>query len=98
MKNTFDMRLFLSGVLTGSKSTQRRHLHQAIIIQTAIQQRWQLSNPWSWKSKHLNWFMRNHLKHHSDSTRYYYKLTINLIFIRTGQKRPKQDRNARSHQ
>jgi len=42
---TFDMELFLSGVLTGLKVTQQRHLRQARIMQAAIQQRWQCDNP-----------------------------------------------------
>ena len=41
MSKSFDMTLFLSGVLTGSKATQQRHPRQARIMQAAIQQRWQ---------------------------------------------------------
>ncbi len=41
MTRPFDMALFLSGVLTGSKITQQQHLRQARIMQAAIQQRWQ---------------------------------------------------------
>jgi hypothetical protein len=31
--------------LAGSKTTQQRHLRQALIMQAAIQQRWQRDNP-----------------------------------------------------
>jgi hypothetical protein len=47
----FDVALFLSGVLTGSKATQQRHLWQARIMQAAIQQRWRRDNPWTWQLK-----------------------------------------------
>jgi hypothetical protein len=63
---SFDMALFLSGVLTGSKATQQRHLRQARIMQAAIQQRWQRDNPWTWQLKHVRWFLTQHLKDHSE--------------------------------
>ena len=78
------MALFLSGVLTGSTATQQRHLRQARIMQAAIQQRWQRSNPWTWQRKHVRWFFAQHLKDHSDATRYYYRLTALLIWKRLG--------------
>lgn len=79
MTQPFDMALFLSGVLTGSKVTQQRHLRQAQLMQAAIQQRWQRDNPWTWQHKHLRWFLTHYLKHHAKSTRYYYLLTTRLI-------------------
>ena len=82
MIKTFDMNLFLSGVLKGSKSTQQRHQRQARKMQEAIQQRWRRDNPWSWKQKHLRWFLIQHLKNHSKSSRYYYQLTAKLICMR----------------
>ena len=78
MSKPFDMGLFLSGVLTGSKVTQQRHLRQARIMQAAIQQRWQLDNPWTWQLKHVRWFLTQRLKHHSDASRNYYRLTTLL--------------------
>ena len=80
----FDMALFLSGVLTGSKVTQQRHLRQARAMQAAIGKRWQRDNPWTWKQKHFQWFMAIHLANHSEATRYYYRLTIQLIAKRRG--------------
>lgn len=47
MTKPFDMALLLSGVLTGSEVTQERHLCQALIMQAAIQNRWQRDNPWT---------------------------------------------------
>lgn len=79
MAQPFDMTLFMRGVLTGSKVTQQRHLRQARIMQTAIQQRWQRDNPWTWQHKHLRWFLAHFLKDHAHSTRYYYLLTALLI-------------------
>nr|WP_302056082.1 hypothetical protein [Pseudomonas sp. SBB6] len=78
------MALFLSGVLTGSNATQQRHLRQARIMQAAIQQRWQRDNPWTWQLKHVRWFLTQHLQDHSDTTRYYYRLTVVLIWKRMG--------------
>ena len=40
MSTAFDMELFLSGVLTGSHATRKRHLQQAKAIQIAIAERW----------------------------------------------------------
>lgn len=87
MTKPFDMALFLSGGLTGSKVTQQRHLRQAGIMQAAIQQRWQRDNPWTWQLKHLRWFLTQYLKNHSGATRYYYQLTAVLIWNRVGKDR-----------
>jgi len=81
----FDMALFLSGVLTGSKATQQRHLRQARVMQMAIQQRWQRDNPWTWQLKHVRWFLTQYLKNHSDASRFYYGLTAQLIWKRLAQ-------------
>jgi hypothetical protein len=80
----FDMTLFLSGVLTGSKATQQRHLRQAQIMQAAIQQRWERDNPWTWQLKHVRWFLTQHLEDHSEHSQYYYGLTVRLICLRLG--------------
>lgn len=82
MTKPFDMALFLNGVLTGSRSTQQRHLRQARIMQAAIQQRWQRDNPWTWQPKHVRWFLTQHLRDHSDATQYYYRLTALLVMKR----------------
>ena len=84
MTKPFDMALFLSGVLTGSKITQQRHLRQAKIMQAAIQQRWQRDNPWTWQLKHVRWFLIHYLEERSEATRYYYRLTALLIWKRMG--------------
>ena len=82
MTKPFDMALFLSGVLTGSKATQQRHLRQARAMQAAIQQRWQRDNPWTWQLKHVRWFLAHHLKDRSEATRYYYRMTAMLVWKR----------------
>ena len=82
MSTAFDMELFLSGVLTGSHATRKRHLRQAKAIQEAIFDRWNRSNPWNWQRKHLDWFLNQHLNKHAESTRYYYLLTMNLLALR----------------
>nr|WP_124365472.1 hypothetical protein [Pseudomonas sp. R1-43-08] len=82
MSKPFDMELFLSGVLTGSNATRKRHLRQAKIIQTAISERWQRDNPWTWKQKHLVWFLNHRMDDRAEETRYYYRLTVQLITLR----------------
>lgn len=84
MSNAFDMELFLVSVLTGSHTTRQRHLRQAKAIQTAISDRWQRDNPWTWQRKHLLWVLNHHLDHRAPSTRYYYLLTMRLLVLRLG--------------
>ncbi|WP_410481371.1 hypothetical protein ACJ70E_03075 [Pseudomonas plecoglossicida] len=84
MTKPFDMALFLSGVLVGSKATQQRHLRQARVMQVAIHHRWQRDNPWTWKLKHVRWFLTQYLSNHSDASRYYYRLTASMIWKRMG--------------
>jgi len=78
------MALFLEGALTGSPATRHRHIRQAKVIQSAIDERWQRANPWSWQQKHLTWFINQHLNQRAESTRYYYLLTVRLLTIRLG--------------
>ncbi|VVM57536.1 hypothetical protein [Pseudomonas fluorescens] len=85
MSKAFDMELFLASVLTGSHTTRQRHLRQAKAIQTAIADRWQRDNPWTWQQKHLVWFLTHRMNPHAESTRYYYVLTIRLITLRLGE-------------
>lgn len=82
MSKPFDMELLLTGALTGSNATRLRHLRQAATIQAAIMNRWHRDNPWTWKQKHIVWFLNVYLKDHKRNTHYYYKLTINIISLR----------------
>ncbi|WP_130929062.1 hypothetical protein [Pseudomonas sp. Sample_20] len=84
MSKTFDMELFLAGVLTESHTPRQRHLRQAKAIQSAIAERGEQDNPWAWQQKHLDWFLNQHVNHHAESTRYYYQLTMNLLALRLG--------------
>ncbi|MEA1032283.1 hypothetical protein T3A99_27310 [Pseudomonas sp. N-137] len=84
MSKPFDMELFLASVLTGSHATRERHLRQAKAIQAAMSNRWHRDNPWTWQQKHLDWFLNHHLNRRTESTRYYYLLTTNLITLRLG--------------
>ncbi|MFJ4068563.1 hypothetical protein ACIPW4_25190 [Pseudomonas sp. NPDC089996] len=79
MSKRFDMELFLAGVLTGSHATQQRHLRQARIIQAEISERWQRQTPWAWQKKHVDWFLEHRLNRPSETTRYYYLLTVRLL-------------------
>ncbi len=79
MSKIFDMELFLSAVLTGSHSTQQRHLRQARFIQAQISERWQRQTPWAWQKKHVDWFLEHRLHPRSEATRYYYLLTVRLL-------------------
>jgi hypothetical protein len=73
------MELFLAGVLTGSHATRQRHVRQAKIMQDEIAGRWQRETPWAWQKKHVAWFLEHRLYQRSDSTRYYYLLTVRLL-------------------
>lgn len=79
MSKPFDMELFLAGMLTGSHATRRRHIRQAKIIQEEISERWHRKTPWAWQKKHVAWFLEHSLNQRSDSTRYYYLLTVRLL-------------------
>lgn len=79
MSKPFDMELFLAGVLAGSHVTRQRHLRQAKIIQAEIAGCWQRETPWAWQKKHAVWFLEHRLYQRSDSTRYYYLLTVRLL-------------------
>ena len=79
MSKPFDMELFLAGVLIGSHATRQRHFRQAKIIQVEIAKRWLRENPWTWQRKHVAWFLEHRLNQRSDSTRYYYLLTVRLL-------------------
>lgn len=79
MSKSFEMELFLTGVLTGSHATRQRHLLQAMLIQTEIAGRWQRETPWAWQRKHLAWFLEHRIRHRSEATRYYYLLTVRLL-------------------
>lgn len=84
MSRSFDMELFLDGVLTGSHTTRRRHLHQAKVMQAEIARRWQRETPWAWHRKHVIWFLKDCIGHRSEATRYYYLLTARLLALRLG--------------
>ncbi|MGY2097757.1 hypothetical protein [Pseudomonas simiae] len=86
MSKPFDMELFMTGVLTGSNATRQRHTQQAKIIQSAISERWGRENPWTWQRKHLTWFLNHRMGNQKEATRYYYRLTIQLIAVRLGKK------------
>lgn len=76
------MQIFLSGVLTGSPSSRRRHLMQAEVIQAAIEHRWKRNHPKRWRTKHLRWFLQEQTKNSSKETIYRYWLTVRLIVER----------------
>lgn len=84
MSKSFDMELFLTGVLTGSHATRQRHVRQAKFIQAEIAERWYRESPWSWKRKHVVWFLEHRLYRRSQTTRYSYLLTIRLLIRRLG--------------
>ncbi|POP73111.1 hypothetical protein [Pseudomonas syringae] len=79
MSKSFDMELFLAGVLIGSHARRQHYVRQAKIIQVAIAERWQRENPWAWQKKHVVWFLGNRLSEHSQATQYYYVLAVRLL-------------------
>ncbi|MGO4309060.1 hypothetical protein AB4Z35_04155 [Pseudomonas sp. KB_15] len=85
MSKSFEMELFLAGVLNGSHATRQRHLHQAKIIQSEIARRWQRETPWVWQRKHVVWFLNHRMSRRSEAVRYYYVLTARLLARRLKQ-------------
>ncbi|MDY0895336.1 hypothetical protein SOM46_10275 [Pseudomonas fluorescens] len=81
----FDMALFLSPVLKGAHATRQRHIRQAERMREAIRNRWGCATPWSWKEKHVRWFLEHSLRCYSRATVYYYELTAELIRRRKAQ-------------
>ena len=79
MTSAFEMALFLSPVLKGAHATRQRHVRQAERMQEAIGRRWGCATPYSWKEKHVRWFLQHHLRCSAPSTVYYYALTARLI-------------------
>nr|WP_080690586.1 hypothetical protein [Pseudomonas fluorescens] len=65
-------------------TTRHRHLRQAKIIQTAIADSWQRDSPRTWQQKHLVWFLNHRISSRAEVTRYYYRLTAQLIARRLG--------------
>jgi hypothetical protein len=84
VSKSFDMELFLAGVLTGSHATRQRHVRQAKIIQVAIAERWQRETIWAWQRKYVRWFLEHSLSERSEATRYYYVRTARLLALRLG--------------
>lgn len=84
MKSAIDMELFMIGVLNESHPTRLHHIRQAKAIQKAIAERWQRDNPWAWQRKHFCGFLNYHMNGHSQSTRYYFVLTVRLLTKRLG--------------
>ena len=85
MKAEFDMALFLSPVLNGARATRQRHIRQAERMHEAIRERWSCATPWSWKEKHIRWFLEHYLRYSAPATVYYYVLTAGLIRRRKAQ-------------
>lgn len=84
MSKSFDMELFIAGGLSGSYAARQRHVRQAKFIQFAIEERWGRDTPRKWQRKHLYWLLRHRHSHHSHATRYYYRLTFQLLTVRLG--------------
>lgn len=75
----FDIALFLSPVLKGAHATQQRHIRQAERMHEAIRERWGCATPWSWREKHVGWFLNHYLSGSAPATLYYFELTARLI-------------------
>ncbi len=82
MTAEFDIALFLRPVLKGAHATQQRHIRQAERMHEVIRERWGCTTPYSWKEKHVRWFLQHHLRCSAPSTVYYYALTARLIKVR----------------
>jgi hypothetical protein len=79
MTAEFDIALFLRPVLKGAHATQQRHIRQAERMHEVIRERWGCATPWSWREKHVRWFLEHYLRCSAPATAYYYELTAGLI-------------------
>ncbi|PMU93111.1 MULTISPECIES: hypothetical protein [unclassified Pseudomonas] len=79
MTAEFDIALFLRPVLKGAHATQQRHIRQAERMHEVIRERWGCATPWSWREKHVRWFLEHYLRCSAPATIYYYELTAVLI-------------------
>ncbi|EPF68306.1 MULTISPECIES: hypothetical protein [Pseudomonas] len=79
MTAEFDIALFLRPVLKGAHATQQRHIRQAERMHEVIRERWGCATPWSWREKHVRWFLEHYLRCSAPATIYYYELTAGLI-------------------
>lgn len=82
MTAEFDIGLFLQPVLKGAHATQQRHIRQAERMHGVIRERWGCATPWSWREKHVRWFLKYYLRRSAAATVYYYELTAGLIRTR----------------
>jgi hypothetical protein len=62
MKSEFDMAVFLNPVLKGAHATRQRHIRQAERMHESIGERWGCATPWSWREKHVRWFLEHSLR------------------------------------
>ena len=79
MMAEFDIVLFLRPVLKGAHATRQRHIRQAERMHEVIRERWGCATPWSWREKHVRWFLEHYLRCSAPATVYYYELTAGLI-------------------
>ncbi len=79
---SFNVELFIGGVLKGSPQSRKRHLIQAGVIQSDIEQHWGLKHPRQWQVKHLRWFLQKQQSTASAETCYRYWLTTQLLVLR----------------
>lgn len=85
MTAEFGIALFLRPVLKGAHATQQRHIRQAERMHEVIRERWGCATPWSWREKHVRWFLEHYLRCSAPATIYYYELTAGLIRRRKAQ-------------
>lgn len=75
----FDMKLFLTGVLTGLQATRNAICDRLRLSMLQSQHAGSEKRPGLGKESSFAWFLDHHLDRRSEATRYYYKLTIRLL-------------------
>ena len=68
----------------GASATVRGHLQRARVIHDAITERWHLQDCWSWKAKHLRWFLATQLEERALATQRDYWRTVRAILAVLG--------------
>lgn len=78
MTSEFDIALFLHPMLKDTHATPQRHIRQAERMNEVIREHWGCATPWSWREKHVRWFMEHYLLCSAPATVYCYELIAGL--------------------
>lgn len=68
----------------GKNSGVRAHIKRGQRIASKIEERWKINEPYQWKAKHLQWFLKAETAALSPATRYDYYRTVCVLAAAMG--------------